>query len=109
METKKKPNWFIKILLVLFLIYISLTIAMETGYYEAKLSERTIITEEGMKKFENDVNNGLDVDILDYTENLHEDYSNQTTKAGVKISSAIEKFMTKGISNLIEVLKTLFT
>ena len=39
MEKKKKPNWALRILFFLFLIYISLTIAIQSGYYEAKLNE----------------------------------------------------------------------
>ncbi len=109
MEKKKKPNWFLRILGILFIIYLSLTIAIQTGYYEAKLSERTTITNEGMKQFEQDVRNGLNVDIKDYMSDIHEDYSNKTSKAGIAISSAIEKFMTDGISKMIDLFKTLFT
>ena len=50
-EKKKSGSWFFKVLLVLFLLYISLTIAIEAGYYEAKLSEKTTITEEAMEQF----------------------------------------------------------
>ena len=49
MEKKKKNNWFLKIIGVLFVIYLSLTIAINTGYYEAKVNEKTIVTEENMK------------------------------------------------------------
>ena len=47
-------NWIFKVLLGLFVIYISLTIAIETGYYEAKLNKKTVITQEGIKQFEQD-------------------------------------------------------
>ncbi len=109
MTKKKKPNWFMRILLLLFIIYISLTLAIQTGYYEAKLNEKTMVTEEGMRQFEEDVKNGKNVDIKDYLEEIHEDYSNNTSKAGVKISKTVEKFMTEGISKMIDVFKTLFT
>ena len=64
MEKKKKPNWFLRILGVLFVIYMSLTIAINTGYYEAKLSEKTTITEENMKQFEEDVKKKLILKIM---------------------------------------------
>ena len=40
MKKKDKPNWFFRILGILFLIYISLNIAMSARYYEAKLNEK---------------------------------------------------------------------
>ena len=64
-EKKKSGAWFFKILLVLFLLYISLTIAIEAGYYEAKLSEKTTITEEAMKQFEQDVKDGRTLSKLE--------------------------------------------
>lgn len=98
-----------KIVGLLFVIYISLTIAMQTGYYEAKLSEKTAITDEEMKQFETDVKNGKDVDIKDYIKNPAVDYSNPTTKAGVAFSNTVQVFMTKGIDGIVSVLKSLFT
>ena len=110
MEKKKaKGSWILKALGILFIVYISLTIAISTGYYEAKLSEKTTITDEKMKQFEEDIRNGLDVDIKDYVTDIKEDYSNQTTKAGVMFSSAIETVMSKGIDGMINVFKALFT
>ena len=59
----RKGTWVLKLLGVLFVLYISLTIAIQAGYYEAKLGEKTTITEEAIKQFEEDVRSGKDVDI----------------------------------------------
>ena len=109
MKKKDKPNWFFRILGVLFLIYISLNIAMSAGYYEAKLNEKTTLTEEKIKQFENDVRNGLEVDINDYVVEKNRDFSNNTTKAGVFLSSIVEDFMSEGILKMTDILKKLFT
>ena len=94
MEKKKnKGTWVLKLLGILFILYISLTIAISTGYYEAKLSEKTTITNEAIRQFEEDVRNGKNVDINDYLTDNYQDYSNQTTKAGYAFSSAIEDLM----------------
>jgi len=108
--TKKNPgSWFLKGIGILFLLYISLTIAIETGYYEAKLSEKTMITNEAMQKFEEDIKEGKDVDIKDYVTDIRKDYSNQTTKAGVMFSQTVESFMSKGINEMVRIFKMLFT
>ena len=109
MEKKKKGTWVLKLLGVLFVLYISLTIAIQAGYYEAKLGEKTTITEEAIKQFEEDVRSGKDVDINDYITNVQMDYSNQTTKAGVLFSKAVEAVMSKGIDGMVNTFKALFT
>ena len=110
MEKKKnKGTWVLKLLGILFILYISLTIAISTGYYEAKLSEKTTITNEAIRQFEEDVRNGKNVDINDYLTDNYQDYSNQTTKAGYVFSSAIEDFMSKGINEVVNIFKMLFT
>ena len=110
MEKKKnKGSWILKLLRVLFILYISLTIAISTGYYEAKLSEKTTITNEAIKQFEEDVRNGKNVDINDYLTDNYQDYSNQTTKAGYAFSSSIERFMSIGINEEVNIFKMIYT
>lgn len=109
MEKKKKPNWFLRTVLLLFILYLSLSIAMETGYYESKLNERTILTEEKIKEFEQDVREGKEVDINDYVSEKNRDFSNSATKTGVFFSSLIQEFMSKGINGMVDVFKKLFT
>lgn len=106
---KKKPNWFMRILGVLFLLYISISIAMETGYYEAKLNEKTMLTEESIKKFEQDVREGKQVDINDYVVEKNRDFSNGATKVGVFLSSIIQDFMSEGLTKMADIFKKLFT
>lgn len=109
MESKKKGFIFLKILAVLFILYLSLTIAISSGYYEAKLSEKTTITDEAMKQFEEDVKAGKNVDIKDYLTDIKKDYSNGATKLGIDFSNIIEKFMSKGINEMVNIFKILFT
>ena len=106
MKKKDKPNWFFRILGILFLIYISLNIAMSAGYYEAKLNEKTTLTEESIKQFENDIKEGKEVDINDYVVEKNRDF---TTKTGVFLSSLVEDFMSEGILKMTDILKKLFT
>jgi len=109
MEKKKKPNWCLRIITILFIIYLSLSIAMETGYYESKLNEKTILTEEAIQKFEADVREGKEVDINDYVVEKNRDFSNSATKTGVFLSSLVEDFMAEGITKMGDILKKLFT
>jgi len=108
-KKKAKGAWVLKVLALLFVLYISLTIAIGTGYYEAKLSEKTTITNEAMKQFEEDIKSGKKVDIKDYVTDVYKDYSNQTTKAANVFSNIVEGIMTKGIDGMVQIFKTLFS
>ncbi len=105
---KKKTNPFIKILFLLFLVYVALLIAFESGYYNTKVSNKAVLTKEAMEKFENDLKNGEMVDVKDYLKEEKVDYSNSITKIGNKASKCIEEVMTKGLTNLFNALKGLF-
>ncbi len=109
MEKTKKKNWPLKILGLLFVLYLSLTIAMEAGYYEAILQKKSWITNDAMAKFEQDVKEGKEVDINDYITDVHKDFSNGATKAGVAFSSAVEEVMSNGITEMVNIFKKLFT
>ncbi len=109
MKKKEKTNWFLRSIMLLFILYLSLSIAMETGYYESKLNEKTILTEESIQQFEKDVREGKNVDINDYVVEKNRDFSNGATKAGVFISSLVEDVMSEGINKMVDILKKLFT
>ena len=109
MKEKEQPNWFLRILGILFFVYLALMIAMQMGYHEAKLGEQTTLTKEKMEAFEQDVKDGKPVDINDYIETETKDFSNGINKAGAAVSGIIESFMTDGITKTVDILKTLFT
>ena len=108
METKKKKNIFLRILTLLFFIYVVLYIAFQSGYYQTKAYHRAVLTKDAMEQFEADLQNGEVVDVKDYLKEEKVDYSNGVTKLGNKLSNGVSKVMTKGISGLFSALKDLF-
>ena len=108
MTKKKKGNIVLKILVVLFVIYIALFIANMSGYYESKIRDRVIVTEKGIKEFEEKVKNGEEVDITSFLNNEREDYSSGMSNFGDKLTSSIENMVSEGINVVGNVLKSLF-
>ena len=104
----KKKNIYLRILGILFMLYLSLMIAIDAGYYEKIMGEKTVITEEKMKEFERDIKEGKDVELYDYIKE-EKDYSNIFTKSGYNISHAVENIMGHGIDVIVDICKTLFT
>lgn len=108
MKKNKKSKYFFRTLKVLFFIFVALIIAYESGYYETKAHNRTVMTKSAMEQFEHDLEQGQLVDIKDYLKEEKVDYSNSVTKIGNKVSSGISDFMTKGLSGIFDALKGLF-
>ncbi len=105
---KKKPNRWGQLLTIAFIIFLGLFIASKSGYYEAQLNNKVILTDKQIAKFEEDVLNGEVVDVNSYLEEDRKDYANKFTKAGDKFTEVVEDFITDGLGEIFEVLKTLF-
>lgn len=97
LEWKKEKNPVLITLGVLFIIYLSLFISQSTGYYELKQHNKMMLTNESMKRFEEDIKNGKDISINDYVDTTKKDYSSKVGDIGNKTSTIIQKIMTKGI------------
>ena len=105
---KKKFNiwWFL--FSIFFLSFTALTIAYESGYYEANVSRKSQITNEKLKEFEEDIKNGKEIDIKNYVDNDYIDYSSKMSKLGNNLASGIDNFMESGLTNFFEFLGRLF-
>ena len=104
---KKKGSWFFRILIVLFIMYIALFMASQTGYYDKKVRDKTIMTEQQIKKFEDDVANNKTMDIASYLPKTP-DYSNFLTKSANKIENKLEKILNNEAPNVWNFIKSLF-
>jgi len=83
---------FIKVASILiFLFFLFTYIVGSSGFYEYKLNENKNLTEEKIKQFENDLSNGVNIDINNYLEEGNKNYDNIFTKINRDISYYINK------------------
>ena len=108
MDKKKNNNWFLKILLVLFIIFLCLYSISANGYVESINKKKTLYTEEQIEKFESDVSNGEYLDLKDYTLVEDIDYSNKMSDFGEELSELISVVATKSIKILNNIFSYLF-
>ena len=80
----------------------------KTGYYEYKLQNKKILTENEMLKFENDVREGRDVSLEDYLSNTNIDYSNNLTKTTSNLSIKLNKYLKNILVNGFDIFDALF-
>lgn len=108
MGKKKKVNPFLKILGVLFVVFIALFIASQSGYYESQVRDKVVITEEKIKEFESLIQNGEEIDINDFLDNEREDYSSSMSHLGDNLTSGISNAVSVGMDIVTDILKSLF-
>lgn len=95
----------IKILFGMVFIAFIISYAIgESGYYEYQLANKKYLTEEQMKKFEEDVKNGSEVDLKDYTVETRIDYTNKFTDFVSNTSMSINKYLKKSIESIFGLL-----
>lgn len=110
MENNNKLNKNLKRLFTLILlIFIFLYVFNKTGYYDANVSKKTILTKEAIIKFEKDLNEGKDVSIENYIDTSVNNYNNIYSSIGLKISDSIDYLFNEGSIYILKLIKTLFS
>lgn len=105
---KKKKNWFLRLLSILFVVFLGLYIASISGYYESQVSNKVALTDKAIEQFEQDVLEGKVVDINTYINEDTKDYSNKFTDMGDRFSESIQSLLTDGIGGIWDAIKVLF-
>ena len=105
---KKKKNWFLRLLSILFVVFLGLYIASISGYYESQVSNKVALTDKAIEQFEQDVLEGKAVDINTYINEDTKDYSNKFTDMGDRFSESIQSLLTDCIGGIWDAIKVLF-
>ena len=105
----KKNKSLKSLIIILLIIYVSAYYVSNSGYYEYYMQKKTILTNDRIKEFEEDVKNGKDIDIKNYLDYEKKDYSNRVSNLmyefsdkGVSVTRKIIKFLFKKLSYLVE-------
>lgn len=98
---------FKRILFILFIFFL-------VNYFQAEsnnnlLTKKTILTEEKIKEFEEDVKNGKFVDIKDYTSQNNINTSNKVSNIGYNLGNGISEFFGVKVVEFIEFISNFIT
>ena len=95
---KNNKNIFLKLFFSIFLFLFSFIYFSEiTGYYEYSNNKKTTLTENQIKKFEEDIKKGEKVDINEYIIIDNYKYNNSLSKLASNISDGISKIVNNGV------------
>lgn len=95
---------FIRVFLVLLIIFSCLYISNGNGYFEYTNHKNMVLTNEKIKEFEEDVKSGKKIDIKEYVDLEEIDYSSSISNLGYNVSSSLEKVIKSGMNSLFKFL-----
>lgn len=75
--------------LTVFLIFLALYYSSNAGLIDYQAKNKTELTEEQIKMFEEDIKNNVEIDLKKYIENTEEKYDNKISKTTLKLSNKI--------------------
>ena len=104
----KYENTFKIIFIFLFVIFLTMYISVGSNYYEYELHKKVMLTNEDIKRFEDDVKNNKEVDIDNYISS-RVDYSNSFSKASTKVSKETKKYIKQVIEGIFNIFSKMFT
>lgn len=93
--------------LLIVIIFISSYLIASSGYYEYTMQQKTIITNEKIKEFEQDIKDNKEIDLVEYLDDESTDYSNAFTNLVYNISDNSNKLARKAIKYLFKKLGSL--
>ena len=98
---KKISNFFKVLIFVLLILFTTIYISNKNGYYIYNNYRKNILTEENIKRFEADIENGDVLDINNYLEN-DKDYSNNISKFSLNVSNKVGRLIRRGIVSFFD-------
>lgn len=97
MKKNNKNKIWKFIFLIFFMSFMVIYFSELTGYYEYQNYKKTSLTEEQIKKFEEDIKSGNEVDINEYLIVDDKNYDNTLSKLASKLSDGISKIVNNGV------------
>ena len=95
---KNKKNKLINFIFGIFLFsFIIIYFSEVTGYYEYKNYQKTSLTSEQIKKYEEDIKNGVEVNLNEYLIKNERKYNNKLSVLASKLSNSISKIVKNGV------------
>ena len=95
-----KNNFFRIMTLTVFLIFLALYYSSNAGLIDYQAKNKTSLTEEQIKMFEEDVKNNVQIDLKKYIDNKEDRYDNNISKTTLKLSNTIGETI-DGILNFV--------
>ena len=88
----------------IFISFFCTVILSLSGYYQTFLQKQTILTNDAINAFEQDIKDGKDIDINNYIENNQKNYDNAISKTGRFISNKLNNLISGTIEKTLKII-----
>ena len=95
-----KNNFLRYMSLTVFLVFLALYYSSNAGLIDYQAKNKTVLTEEQIKMFEEDVKNNVSIDLKKYINDKEEEYDNNISKTTLKVSNKIGEAI-QGVLNFL--------
>lgn len=92
--------------IIFLMVFFGLLFAQQTGFYKNEIQEEVELTSEQIKKFEEDIKEGKEIDVTNYIVK-ETDYSNKLSNGIYKVSLKLEKLVDKALKSFFKGASTL--
>lgn len=90
--------------IILFAIFLTMFISNKYGYYEYKKREQVSLTADQIRQFEEDVKNGVNIDLENYLENTNKNYQTKLSQIGLNVSNSIADTVKTSVDSIFNYL-----
>lgn len=97
MQNNYSIKCFKIVMKALIAVYMIIFIANQSGYYSFTSKNKKELTELQIMKFEEDVKNGVNIDLDEYLANTNVSYENNLSRFGSNVSNFFGGLIEKGI------------
>ena len=92
--------------IILFAVYLTVYVSNKYGYYEYQKHEQVTLTEEQIKKFEQDVKDGKEIDIESYVSDVNKNYQTKLSQAGLNLSNGLANIVKTGVDGFFKYINS---
>lgn len=95
--------------IILFAVFLTVYVSNKYGYYEYQKHEQVTLTEEQIKKFEQDVKDGKEIDIENYITGVDKNYQTKLSQAGLNVSNGLAGIVKTGVDGFFKYIDSVIT
>lgn len=95
--------------IILFAVYLTIYVSNKYGYYEYQKHEQVTLTQEQIKKFEQDVKDGKEIDIENYVGDVNKNYQTKLSQVGLNVSNGLANIVKTGVDGFFKYINSIVT
>lgn len=108
-KTKLRTKIFRVSFIILFAVFLTVFVSNKYGFYEYQKHEQVTLTSDQIKKFEQDVKDGKEIDVENYLKDINKNYQTKLSQAGLNVSNSLAGIVKTGVDSIFKYIDSVVT